>query len=266
MGAPVKEAEGALLEARGLTKYFGGVLALDRVDFHVGRAEVVGLVGDNGAGKSTLIKLLTGVYRPDAGEIWFEGRRVTLSSPREARRLGIETVYQDLALVESLSVARNFFLGAEPERTIAGIRFLDRREMRRATEKALAQIGITSLRNADEPVEVLSGGERQAVAIGRALHFGARLLILDEPTSALSVKETQKVLQAIEESRRRGLSVIFITHNLYHVYPIADRIVVLHHGRKLREFKRGQTTLTELAELVAGQSLPSWREGDTGSV
>ena len=245
-------SEPPLLEARGLTKRFGSVVALDQVDFRVGRAEVVGLVGDNGAGKSTLIKVLTGVYQPDAGEIWFDGRRVVLSSPRQARELGIETVYQDLALVETMSVARNFFLGAEPLRRVAGFPLLDRRLIVEVTQKVLAEIGITSVRSVDEPVNVLSGGERQAVAIGRALYFGARLLVLDEPTSALSIKETNKVLQAIEESRRRGLSVIFITHNLYHVYPIADRVVVLSRGRKLREFTRGETNLEELTQLITG--------------
>ncbi len=242
------------MEARGITKRFGSVVALDRVDFHVRRAEVVGLVGDNGAGKSTLIKVLTGYHQPDEGEIWFEGRRVTLASPRQARALGIETVYQDLALVETMSIARNFFLGAEPERRAGGVRWLDRRQMREKTRQALLDLGITSLRSADEDVAVLSGGERQAIAIGRALHFGVKLLILDEPTSALSIKETQKVLGYIEQSRRRGLSVIFITHNLYHVYPVADRIVVLQHGRKVREFQKGETTADELAAIIAGHA------------
>lgn len=239
-----------LLAGRDLHKWFGKVRALEAVDFTVRRAEVVGLVGDNGAGKSTLIKLLTGVYPPDRGTLEFEGRPVRFASPREARALGIETVFQDLALVETMSIARNFFLGAEPVRRLGTLRCLDMRRMDWVTRETLADIGI----RIDTPwasVASLSGGERQAIAIGRTLHFGAKLLILDEPTSALSVHETAKVLGYIGEARSRGLSVIFITHNLHHVYPIADRIVCLEHGRKVGDFKKGEITQEELVRLVA---------------
>ncbi len=238
------------MEGIGLCKHFGRVAALEDVDITIQRGEVTGLVGDNGAGKSTLIKILTGVYRPDGGELWFDGARVEFSSPKGARRLGIETVYQDLALVDDMSIARNFFLGAEPQRRIGILRLLDTHRMRRVTEEALRDIGI-SVRSAGDEVSVLSGGERQAIAIGRIMHFGGKLLILDEPTSALSVHETNKVLGYIDEARRRGLAVIFITHNLYHVYPVADRIVVLEHGRKVGDFRKEDTCVEDLVQIVA---------------
>lgn len=241
---------GPLMEGIGLCKRFGRVAALEDVDITIGRGEVIGLVGDNGAGKSTLIKILTGVYRPDGGELRFEDTPVEFSSPKDARRLGIETVYQDLALVEDMSIARNFFLGAEPQRQIGLLRLLDAQRMRRVTEEVLRDIGI-SVRSAGDQVSVLSGGERQAIAIGRTMHFGGKLLILDEPTSALSVHETNKVLGYIDEARRQGLSVIFITHNLYHVYPISDRIVVLEHGRKVGDFRKEETSVEELVQIVA---------------
>jgi len=244
-------AEIALIEARGITKIFGKVRALEKVDFHVGYQEIVGLVGDNGAGKSTLIKILTGVYPPEEGEIFFEGRRVYFSSPKDARALGIETVYQDLALIEQMSIARNFFLGSEPVKWIGFLPLLDSRRMTSTTEAALRELGITTLRSTEEEVRVLSGGERQAIAIGRTLHFGAKLLILDEPTSALSIVETQKVLGYIQEAKRRGLSVILISHNLYHVYPVADRIVVLDHGRKIDDLRKEETTIDEIVNMIA---------------
>ncbi|WP_322801448.1 ATP-binding cassette domain-containing protein [Thermoflexus sp.] len=240
-----------LVEMRGIVKRFDGVEALAGVDFAVGYQEVVGLLGDNGAGKSTLIKILTGVYPPDAGEIYFEGRPVRFRSPREARALGIETVYQDLALVEMMSIARNFFLGREPVQRVGPFSFLNMREMEAVTRRVLEEIGIR-VRSVWEPVSVLSGGERQSIAIGRALHFGVRLLILDEPTSALSIKETRKVLGYVEEVRRRGLSVIFITHNIYHVYPVADRLVILSHGRKIGDFRKTDISPEMVAELIAG--------------
>lgn len=240
-----------LLEARGISKWFGKVRALEDVDFTIQHREVVGLAGDNGAGKSTLIKILTGVYRPDAGKLYFEGQPVEFASPKDARRLGIETVYQDLALVEQMSIARNFFLGAEPVRRFGPLRLLDGKKMNQVTQDVLRDIGIRSLRSGDQEVSVLSGGERQAIAIGRTIYFGAKLLILDEPTSALSVHETNKVLGYIEEAKRRGLSVIFITHNLYHIYPVSDRIVILEHGKKIGDFSKSDITLEGVIDLVA---------------
>ncbi len=247
--APVAPAP-PLLEGRGIAKAFGKVQALVGVDFRVGNQEVVGLVGDNGAGKSTLIKIITGVYKPDSGQLFFEGRPVHLASPKEARALGIETVYQDLALVEQMSIARNFFLGNEPTRRVGPLALLDDRAMQRLTEQVLREIGITTLRSAGQDVGVLSGGERQAIAIGRTMHFGAKLIILDEPTSALSIKETRKVLDYVNEAKRRGLSVIFITHNLYHVYPVSDRIVVLDHGRSVGDFAQGAVSIDDLVTLI----------------
>jgi len=248
--APVAPPAHPLLEARGISKAFGKVQALINVDFQVGDREVVGLVGDNGAGKSTLIKIITGVHPPDRGQLFIEGRPVHLASPKQARALGIETVYQDLALVEQMSIARNFYLGNEPTRRIGPLRLLDGTTMHRMTEHALREIGITTLRSASQDVGVLSGGERQAIAIGRTMHFGAKLIILDEPTSALSIKETRKVLDYVNEAKRRGLSVIFITHNLYHVYPVSDRIVVLDHGRKVGDFAREAVSIDDLVNLI----------------
>ncbi|HID09641.1 TPA: sugar ABC transporter ATP-binding protein, partial [Candidatus Micrarchaeota archaeon] len=204
------KGSGPLVRMVKISKSFGTVQALKDVDFEVGYQEVMGLVGDNGAGKSTLIKILTGVFPPDSGEIYFEGKRVNIRSPREARDLGIETVYQDLALIPLMSISRNFFLGREPTVRVGPLRFLDKRRMDRTVREVLSEIGI-KVRSPDEPVAVLSGGERQSVAIGRAVHFGAKLLILDEPTSALSVRETHKVLDYILEAKERGLSIIFIT-------------------------------------------------------
>lgn len=246
-----------LLEARGISKAFGKVQALVSVDFRVGYQEVVGLVGDNGAGKSTLIKIITGVHPPDRGQLFFEGRPAHLASPKEARALGIETVYQDLALVEQMSIARNFFLGNEPIRRVGPLPLLDGATMHRRTEQVLREIGITTLRSASQDVGVLSGGERQAIAIGRTMHFGAKLIILDEPTSALSIKETRKVLDYVGQAKRRGLSVIFITHNLYHVYPVSDRIVVLDHGRKIGDFARDAVSIDDLISLITLQREPA---------
>lgn len=246
-----------LLEARGISKAFGKVQALVSVDFRVGYQEVVGLVGDNGAGKSTLIKIITGVHPPDTGQLLFEGRPAHLASPKEARALGIETVYQDLALVERMSIARNFFLGNEPIRRVGPLRLLDGATMHRRAEQALRELGITTLRSASQDVGVLSGGERQAIAIGRTMHFGAKLIILDEPTSALSIKETRKVLEYVGQAKRRGLSVIFITHNLYHVYPVSDRIVVLDHGRKIGDFARDAVSIDDLISLITLQREPA---------
>lgn len=239
-----------VLVAKGIVKTFGNHTALNNVDLALHSGEVHALLGENGAGKSTLIKIITGVHRPDAGQLFFEGRPVHLSSPKEARALGIETVYQDLALVEQMSIARNFFLGNEPTRQVGPLTVLDGGTMHRMTEEVLREIGITTLRSAAQDVGVLSGGERQAIAIGRTMHFGAKLIILDEPTSALSIKETHKVLDYVNQAKRRGLSVIFITHNLYHVYPVSDRIVVLDHGRKVGDFARDVVTIDDLVALI----------------
>ncbi len=206
----------------------------------------MGLLGDNGAGKSTLIKILVGYEKSDEGEIYFEGKKVSFNSPKEAREMGIETVYQDLALVNLLPIWRNFFLGRE---LIKGIT-LSIDEMRRITSEYLKEIGIF-VRSPDEAVFFLSGGERQAIAIARAMYFGAKLLILDEPTAALSIGETRKVLEHIKNVRERGLSVIFISHNIYHVYEVADRLVILEKGIKVGDFKKEDVTPQEIMNMIA---------------
>jgi simple sugar transport system ATP-binding protein len=242
-----------LVEMQGITKSFGHVLALDNVTFTVGPREVIGLLGDNGAGKSTLIKILTGLYPPDDGSIRFEGQPVRFQSPSDARALGIETVYQDLALVRLMSIDRNFFLGREPVRPVGPFKFLDKARMASVCREVLEGIGIT-VRSTRDEVGTLSGGERQSISIGRAVYFGVKLLILDEPTSALSVKETEKVLGYVTEAKTRGLSVIFITHNIYHVYPVADRFSILSHGGKLGDFSKAEVTPEQISRmLVTGQ-------------
>lgn len=233
-----------------VSKSFGKVQALREVDFTVGYQEIVGLVGDNGAGKSTLIKILTGVFPPDEGEIYFEGKRVLLRFPREARDLGIETVYQHLALIDLMSVTRNVFLGREIVHKFLGLLpVLDMKKMQRIAEESLGDLGI-KMRSVDEKIVNLSGGQRQAVAIGRAIYFGAKLLILDEPTAALSIRESHKVLDHILEAKAKGLSVIFITHNIHHVYSVADKFTLLDHGVKLGDFVRGEVTAEDVIEMV----------------
>jgi len=242
--------ENFLIKMTDISKRFGTVQALDKVNFTVGHKEVVGLVGDNGAGKSTLIKVLTGVYLPDQGEFYFEGKKESINSPKKARDMGIETVYQHLALIDLMSIARNFFLGREPVKKYAKvINFLDRKKINDVARQALKEIGIT-IRSIDEEVSVLSGGERQAIAIGRAIYFGAKLLVLDEPTAALSIKESQKVLDYVTGAKERGLSVIFITHNIYHVYSVADRFTILEHGKKVGDFNKDEVSAEDIIEVV----------------
>ncbi|MBC8447862.1 MAG: sugar ABC transporter ATP-binding protein [Chloroflexi bacterium] len=236
----------------GIVKRFGTITALDGVDFSVCSHEVVGLLGDNGAGKSTLIKCLTGIHIPEGGRITFEGKPVRISSPREARALGIETCYQDLALVNQMSIVRNFYLGRELVRRIGPLHWLDVRQMSRQACQALRDIGI-EIRSPSEKVGKLSGGERQSIAIGRAKHFGAKLLILDEPTSALSVGETRKVLAYTQAAKERGLGVIFITHNVHHVYQVADRYAILRHGRLVGIYDRAELTQDDIADLITGE-------------
>ena len=236
---------------RNIVKRFGTVTALDGVDFAVYPREVVALVGDNGAGKSTLIKILTGVHTPTSGTITFEGEAVQIRSPQAARGLGIETVYQDLALVDLMSITRNFFLGREIVGGLGPLRWLKLREMNAQTQDSLRDIGI-EVRSPSEKVKMLSGGERQSIAIGRALRFGARLLILDEPTSALSVAETRKVLTYTLNAKDRGLSVIFITHNIHHVYLVADRYTILRHGKLVGNYMKSELTENDIADLITG--------------
>jgi len=246
----VKPSPDALIRCEGLEKWYGGVHALKGVDFHAERAEVVGLVGDNGAGKSTLIKLLSGAHQPDAGRIFIEGREVRLSSPSIAMSLGIETIYQSAAMVPQMSVARNIFIGREPLRvSLGGIGLMDRRKMAEQAIRSMTNVDLRA-RSPETTVEELSGGQRQGVAIARAMFFKSKVLILDEPTNHLSVKETNKVLDHVASLREQGITSIFISHNLHHVYPIADRIVAMARGEKIADLRKTDTSIDELTDLI----------------
>jgi simple sugar transport system ATP-binding protein len=244
-----------LVRMENISRRFGTIIALDSVNFSVNPGEVVGLLGDNGAGKSTLIKILTGIHHPSDGQIYWEGKPVTINSPHDARELGVETVYQDLALVPLLSIARNFYLGREPVRKIGPLTLLDQKRMEEQTEKALLDIGI-HIRSPHHPVGSLSGGERQSIAIGRAVHFGKKLLILDEPTSALSIGETRKVLAYTHAAAAKGMGVIFITHNIFHVFEVAHRFTVISHGRKVGDFPKDKVTPDDAAEMIMTGQIP----------
>ncbi len=239
-----------LVRMVNIEKKFRAVQALNKVNMEIQSAEILGLLGDNGAGKSTLIKILSGVFPPDGGEIFFEGRRVNFSNPQDARALGIETVHQALSLVDIMSISRNFFLGREPTKKIGFLYLLDRKKMNEECKKAVTNLGVR-VRSTDEFVSILSGGERQAISIGRAMYFKVKLLILDEPLNALSVRETREVLKQVERAKESGVSVIFITHNVYHVYPIAERFVMLDKGVKLGEVNKKDVSAEEIIEIIA---------------
>jgi simple sugar transport system ATP-binding protein len=241
----------AMLEVRSINKYFGSVNALKDISLAVYPGEVTCVLGDNGAGKSTLIKILSGVFPPDEGEFLVDGQAVRFASPRDARSHGVSTVFQDLAMVPLMSVWRNFFLGCEPTKGWGPWRRFDVQAAKEATGKALHAMGI-DVRDPEQAVGTLSGGERQSVAIARAIHFGARLLILDEPTSALGVKQAGVVLRRIAQAREQGLGVIFITHNPHHAYPVGDRFVVLNRGTSLGSFAKSEIALPDLVSLMAG--------------
>jgi simple sugar transport system ATP-binding protein len=242
-----------LFALQDVTMNFGNVVAIQGVVFEVDHGEIVGLVGDNGAGKSTLVKVMNGFYAPDRGVMQFKGKPVRFTSPRDARGVGIETVYQDLALIPALSIWRNFFLGREVRKGRRPFRILATGQMREITMANLSNMGLTRLRSPDEPVDILSGGERQALAIARARYFGGSLLLLDEPTSALSVKETEKVSEAVQIARNSGLGVVIIDHNIGHVHGICDRIVIMEAGRVIRAVRRQDVTAQHVADLVAGR-------------
>ncbi len=239
------------LELREVGKRFGSIVALESVSFGVGPGEVVGLLGDNGAGKSTTVKIISGYHRPSSGQVYWEGQPVEMESPEQARNLGIQTVYQDLALIDTLSIARNFFLGAEPTRRLGPLRLLDLGEMHRRTSDMLHEIGIKDL-DPTTPVVDLSGGERQAVAVGRSYYFGGKLLILDEPTAALSVKQTQRIFDIVEEVKARGTSVIIIEHNMFHAHRFSDRLVIIRHGRVYGDYLKGEIAVSDLERILAG--------------
>jgi simple sugar transport system ATP-binding protein len=243
--------DGHLLELKGISKYFGSVVALTEVSAFVNAGEVTCILGDNGAGKSTLIKILSGVHQQDEGQVLVDGREVRFDSPRDARASGIATVYQDLAMVPLMSIWRNFFLGAEPTKGVGPFKRFDKELAKRTVRLELAEMGI-DLRDPDQPVGTLSGGERQSTAIARAIHFGARVLILDEPTSALGVKQAGIVLKYVLQARDRGVGVIFITHNPHHAFPVGDHFILLNRGRVIGDYAKGEVTREELVRQMAG--------------
>jgi simple sugar transport system ATP-binding protein len=241
----------SLIEVADIGKTYGSVIALRDVSTVVNAGEVTCVLGDNGAGKSTLIKILAGVHQHDTGSFKVEGEEIAFSSPREALDHGIATVYQDLAVVPLMSVWRNFFLGSEPTTGFGPFKFLDRKQGREITRKALSEMGI-DLRDVEQPVGTLSGGERQCVAIARAVHFGAKVLILDEPTAALGVKQAGVVLKYVAQARDRGLGVVLITHNPHHAYPVGDRFLLLKRGRSLGSYDKADISIEELTRQMAG--------------
>jgi simple sugar transport system ATP-binding protein len=242
-----------ILELEGVSKYFGTVIALKDVTLRLRRGEVHCLLGDNGAGKSTLIKTLAGVHRPTQGTFKVDGEPVAFQSPSDALDRGIATVYQDLALVPLMSVARNFFMGREPMRVLAGgvVRLFDHELAARVSQEKLADMGI-QVRDPDQPVGTMSGGERQCLAIARAIHFGARALILDEPTAALGVRQSANVLRLVARAREKGISVIFITHNVHHAYPVGDSFTLLNRGRSMGTFTKAQLSRDQCLDMMAG--------------
>jgi simple sugar transport system ATP-binding protein len=241
-----------ILELEGVSKYFGTVIALKEVTLRLRRGEVHCLLGDNGAGKSTLIKILAGVHQATQGVYRVDGEPVTFQSPRDALDRGIATVYQDLALVPLMSVARNFFMGREPMRKMLGVlRVFDHDLSAKVAHQRLSDMGIM-VRDADQAVGTMSGGERQCLAIARAIHFGARVLILDEPTAALGVKQSANVLRLISRAREKGISVIFITHNVHHAYPVGDSFTLLNRGRSMGTFAKQQISRDEVLDMMAG--------------
>ncbi|MGI8878967.1 MAG: ATP-binding cassette domain-containing protein [Jatrophihabitans sp.] len=240
-----------MLEIRNITKMFGSVISLSDISTSVRAGQVTCVLGDNGAGKSTFIKILSGVYQPDEGELLIDGNPVRLHSPREALDQGIATVFQDLAMVPLMAIWRNFFLGSEPTKGWGPLRRFDAEKAKTVCRAEMAEMGI-DIRDPDQPVGTLSGGERQSVAIARAVHFGARLLILDEPTSALGVKQAGVVLKYIVQARDKGLAVIFITHNPHHAYPVGDRFLLLKRGKSLGDFAKSEIDLGELTRMMAG--------------
>ncbi len=239
-----------LVRMEGINKFFGRVQALNDIHFNVRRNEIVGLLGDNGAGKSTLIKILSGVLQADSGSIYINDEKVDIRSTGDAIAQGIETIYQDSALVPQLSIARNLFLGREPTTGIGLLNRLDQRMMNEVASKLLRQVGISKNIPPTTPISSLSGGERQAVAIARAMYFESNLIILDEPTNNLGVEETQGVLRFVRNARDSGHSCIFIAHNIYHVFQVVDRIVVLRRGKKVADDIDPKTTTIEAVEHI----------------
>jgi len=240
-----------LLEVRGVSKYYGSVIALKDISTEVRAGQVTCVLGDNGAGKSTFIKILSGVHQQDEGELLVDAEPMRFGSPREAKACGIATVFQDLATVPLMSIWRNFFMGSEPSKGRGPFRRFDVAFAKATVRDEMAKMGI-DIRDPDQPVGTLSGGERQSLAIARAVYFGAKVLILDEPTSALGVKQAGVVLKYIVQARERGVGVVFITHNPHHAVPVGDRFVVLNRGRMLGSYAKGEIDRDELVQAMAG--------------
>jgi ABC-type sugar transport system ATPase subunit len=243
----------ALLRGVNLTKHFGGLTAVDDVSMDIYPGQVMGLVGDNGAGKSTLIKMISGVYQPDGGKVYFKGKEVTFRGPREARDMGIETIYQDLALAENLDVSSNIFLGREVKKRYLGgiIHTLNWPIMHAESATALDRLDI-HVPSLMQKIRNLSGGQRQAVAIARSIYWNARVMIMDEPTAALAVPEQRKVLSLVDTMRDQGVPVIIISHNLQDIFAVADQITILRRGKKVAELQADQTTPDEIVSLMVG--------------
>ncbi len=248
-----------IVHMENITKHFGPVIALNGVSFDVKAGECHCLLGDNGAGKSTFIKTMSGVHKPTSGEIMFEGQKMNFASPRDAMEAGIATVYQDLAMIPLMSVTRNFWMGREPKKGF----FIDFDKANSTTMSEMKKMGI-NLRSPDQAVGTLSGGERQTVAIARAVYFGAKVLILDEPTSALGVRQTSNVLATVDRVRKSGIGVVFITHNVRHAMAVGDRFTVLNRGKTLGTAARGEITPEELQDLMAGGQEMAQLEGSLG--
>jgi D-xylose transport system ATP-binding protein len=240
-------ADAPALELRGVSKSFGSVQALEEVDFEVRDGEVMALVGDNGAGKSTLIKCVAGIYSVDSGEILFEGNRVTIHGPKDAARLGIEVVYQDLALCDNLDVVQNMYLGREAHDVLQRLK---EPEMERHTAETLQSLSVTTISSVRHPVAALSGGQRQSVAVARAVMWNSRIVILDEPTAALGVAQTRQVLDLVKRLGDQGLAVVLISHNLHDIFEVATRITVLRLGRNVGVYDRDKTSQREIVEAI----------------
>jgi D-xylose transport system ATP-binding protein len=242
-----------ILELRGISKSFGAVQALYEVDFHVSAGEVMALVGDHGAGKSTLIKCIAGIYSFDSGDVLFEGEPVSIHGPKDAARLGIEVVYQDLALADNLDVVQNMFLGREE--VTGPLRSLDELTMEKRANDTLATLSVTTINSVRQTVAGLSGGQRQSVAVAKAVMWNSRVVILDEPTAALGVAQTRQVLDLVKRLGQQGLAVVLVSHNLYDVFEVADSITVLRLGQNVAEYKRSEVTQTQVVEAITAGKL-----------
>jgi D-xylose transport system ATP-binding protein len=241
-----------VLELRGVSKAFGAVQALYEVDFHVAAGQVMALVGDNGAGKSTLIKCIAGIYSIDSGEVVYEGQPVNIHGPKDAARLGIEIVYQDLALADNLDVVQNMFLGREE---LSSLRRLDEVTMERRAQDTLSSLSVTTIRSVRQTVAGLSGGQRQSVAVAKAVMWNSKLVILDEPTAALGVAQTRQVLDLVKRLGHQGLAVVLVSHNLHDIFEVADDITVLRLGQNVAEFSTKDVTQTQVVEAITAGKL-----------